>query len=95
VAQVDSRTRGDVDHLLGRALAAWEKLPDVEREIDDWDLTDQIVFVEEWPLEEMRLQRLAEYAEAGQLDGAQHAEYARLLAIVVRNRPIITRLIRA
>ena len=85
----------DIDYLLKRALAAWEKLPDVEREIDAWDLTDQIVFVEEWPLEEMRLQRLAKYAQADQLDGAQQAEYARLLAIVARNRPIITRLIRA
>lgn len=95
MAQVDRSARSDVDHLLERAIAAWESLSEVEREIDTWDLEDQLAFVEEWPLEEGRLQRIAAHARAGTFDDAQQAEYARLLALVARNRPIVARLISA
>jgi hypothetical protein len=95
VAQVDRSTSSDVDHLLKRALATWESLPDVEREIDTWDLADQIAFVEEWPLEEERLQRLAQSERAGALDDRQRAEYARLLTVVARNRSVVARLLSA
>jgi hypothetical protein len=95
VAQVDRSTHNDVDHLLERAFGAWQSLADVEREIDTWDLRDQLVFVEEWPLEEMRLQRLAAYARDGALDTAQRAQYLRLLALVKRNRPVAKRLVSA
>jgi hypothetical protein len=88
MAQVDRSTHNDIDHLLERAFGAWESLADVEREIDTWDLEDQLAFVEEWPLEEMRLQRLAEHDRAGIFDDAQQAEYTRLLALVERNRPV-------
>ena len=60
--QVDHSRRADVDHLLKWAAAAWEELPEVEREIDGWRLEDQLVFTEEWPIEEDRLKRLAERA---------------------------------
>ena len=71
MAQVDRATRADVDHLLKWAIAAWEELAEVEREIDSWDLIQQIVYIEEWPLEEERLRRLAEHARAGDLTETQ------------------------
>lgn len=46
MAQVDRATRADVDHLLKWATAAWKELPEVEREIDSWDLLAQLVFTE-------------------------------------------------
>ena len=87
--------RDDVEHLLGHSIATWEGLAAVEREIDTWDLEDQLAFVEEWPHEEERLQQLAEYARDGALDDGQLARYKRLLALVKRNRPVVTRLLSA
>jgi hypothetical protein len=93
MAQVDRATRSDADHLLARALIAWESLTDVAREIDTWDLADQLAFVEEWPHEEKHLQQLAAYAREGIFDTAQQAKYARLLGLVERTRPVARRLI--
>jgi hypothetical protein len=70
MVQVDRATRADIDHLLKWAVASWEELTEVEREIDTWDLIDQIVFIEEWPLEEERLRRLAKHAQANDLTEA-------------------------
>jgi hypothetical protein len=95
VAQVSRATYPDIDRLLDRAVAAWEELTEVEREIDGWRLEDQLVFVEEWPLEEARLQRLADLDQAGVLSRAQRGRYVGLLRLVERQRPIIERLQRA
>ena len=95
MAQVRQATEADVDHVLGRAVAAWEALPDVEREIDGWDLIDQIVFLEEWPIEEDRLLWLAEHVRAGDFTEAQSTRYRDLLKVVDRHRPIIERLMRS
>jgi hypothetical protein len=92
VVQVDRATRADIDHLLKWAVAAWEGLTEVEQEIDSWDLIDQIVFIEEWPLEEERLRRLAEHARANGMTEAQRIRYEDLLRLVERQRPIIERL---
>jgi hypothetical protein len=95
VAQVDRATRHDVDHLLKWSTVAWQELTEVEREIDGWDLIDQLVFLEEWPLEEERLRRLADLAQTGSLTGDQCARYEELLRLVARQRPIIERLLRS
>ena len=81
-----------MDHLLKWSVAAWEGLTEVEREIDGWDLIDQIVFIEEWPLEEERLRRLAQHVRANDLTEAQRVRYEDLLKLVERQRPIIERL---
>lgn len=82
----------EIDLQLDRATAAWEELPDIEREIDGWRLEDQIVFIEEWPLEEERLRRLADLDRTGAFTRGQHRAYQRLLQLVERQRPIIERL---
>ncbi|MFL5201554.1 MAG: hypothetical protein ACJ8B9_05610 [Microvirga sp.] len=92
MAHVGRATHVDIDHLLDRAIAGWEELTEVEQEIDGWDLIDQIVFIEEWPLEEERLRRLARYAQADDLTEGQRLRYEDLLRLVERQRPIITRL---
>ena len=92
MAQVSPSTRADVDRQLERARAAWDGLPDVEREIGTWDLVDQLVFIEEWPIEEDRLRTLAGHASRGELTSEQLARYEHLLRSVERHRPLVTRL---
>lgn len=92
MAQVDRATRADVDHLLKWATAAWKELPEVEREIDSWDLLAQLVFTEEWQIEEDRLLRLAQLAQSGEFTEAQRARYRELLSLVERNRPVLERI---
>jgi hypothetical protein len=92
VAQVDETLRQDIERLLDRLTYEWGRLPEVEAEIDQWDQIDQIVFIEEWPLEEDWLARLERYVAGGAVTAKQLAEYEKLKAIVAQNRPIIERL---
>ncbi len=84
-----------VEHVLARAIESWEELPEMEREIDTWDHLDQIVYLEEWQIEEDRLLRLAEHAQSGAFTPGQRARYERLLKLVEDHRPIIERLLRS
>jgi hypothetical protein len=92
MAQVTAQARHEIDKLLDLLTWQWERLPSVEAEIDGWDLIEQLDFVEEWPLEEMRLQRLESYAAGGCLNSEQTARYERLRATIEKHRPIIARL---
>lgn len=92
MAQVDRATRSNVDHLLKWATAAWAEVPEVEREIDSWDLLAQLVFTEEWGLEEDRLLRLAELAQSSEFTEEQSIRYRELLSLVERNRPALDRI---
>ncbi len=85
-------TREEVERTLQMAEYQWERLPEVEAGIDDWDQLDQILFIEEWPIEEQRLRRLREFADKGVLDKEQRARYEAVKSTVARNRPIIQRL---
>ncbi len=89
IAETDSEY---VDKSLYLSRASWEELPRVEAEIDDWEQIDQILFIEEWPLEEQRLKRLERYAQEGHMTEDQLARYEELKKIVATNRPIIHRL---
>jgi hypothetical protein len=95
MAQVDRATRKDVDQLLARALAAWGSLPDVQRDIDAWELEDQLAFVEEWPLEDERLQQLAMLARIDALNTIQQERYRELMVLVDQHGVILERLLRA
>lgn len=89
VSETDSEY---IDKLLYLSSANWKELPKVESEIDEWDQIDQIVFIEEWPLEEMRLKSLERYAREGHMTEDQLARYEELKKLVARNRPIIQKL---
>ena len=92
MAQVRPEVQQQVDWMLERSLAAWRGLPEVEAEIDGWDQIDQIVFIEEWPIEENHLTALERYASQGALTPDQMARYGELKRVVERNHPIIRRL---
>ena len=74
------------------ALYQWERLPQVEAEIDNWDLMDQLTYIEGCPPQEQQLKRLERYAQEGHMTEDQLARYEELKKIVARNRPIIRRL---
>ena len=92
MAQVSEATSRDIDRLLHKLLCQWQRLPEVEAEIDQWDWVDQVVFIEEWPLEKDRLADLERYVDQGALTPEQLCQYEELRRIVEQNRPIIRRL---
>lgn len=89
IAETDSEY---VNKSLYLSRASWEELPRVEAEIDNWEQIDQILFIEEWPLEEQRLKRLERYALESRMTEDQLVRYEELKKLVARNRPIIRRL---
>ena len=81
-----------IDGQLTFGKASWERLPEVEAEIDSWDPEDAEVFILEWSIEEDRLDYLEEYRDRGAMTEEQAARYAELKKLVTKNRPIIERL---
>ncbi len=77
---------------LDWSLWQWDRLSEIEAEIDGWDLLDQLDFIEEWPLEEERLLRLEGHAAEGAMTPDQRQRYEDLKRLVAQNRPIIRRL---
>ena len=92
MAHVTDKVRGHVELLLTHSFYQWQRLPRVRDEIDSWDLIDQIVFIEEWPLEEQHLRMIEAYAAKGVLTVEQIARLDELKRIVEQNRPIIREL---
>lgn len=92
MAQVDGETRNRIDLWLSHSIRIWEDLPNVEAEIDNWDIDDQVDYIVEWPIEEDMLQRLEAYARSEVMTEEQLPRYRVLQKIVENNRQIIERL---
>ena len=92
MAQVAGSVSRHAELLLAHCTDTWRRLPEVEAEIEGWDLLDRIDFVEEWPLEEQRLKMLEQYASEGMLTPYQLVRYGELKHLPAQNRPIIRRL---
>ncbi len=78
-----------IERQLTFAEADWERLPEVEVEIDGWDPEDAEVFILEWSIEEDRLDYLEGYYERGAMTEEQATRYEDLKKLVIKNRPII------
>jgi hypothetical protein len=89
MAQVANSVHQHIDIVLVRLLNAWQYLPAAINEIDDWDIVDQIVYVEEWSPDEQLLAVLHKYDQDGALTTDQSARYQELLALVEKNRPLL------
>lgn len=92
MAQVKRSVAEEIAKLLDLLLDEWGEVPRVAAEIDTWDLLDQLHFTEEWPLVEMRLKRLEKLVAQAGLAPAQSARYEELKRLVVKNRPILQRI---
>lgn len=82
----------DIDWLLERVEADWEEVPTVLADWSTWEWVDAVVFVEEWPLVERRMERLHEAAAHGVMIPAQQQRYARVLELAARYRPLVRQL---
>lgn len=89
---MNAPARNEIDWQLAIAWEQWERLPLVETKIDAWGLIEQIVFIEEWLLEEERLRRLERWAHEGHLTSEQMARYRELSDLAQQHAPIIERL---
>lgn len=91
MANPDEQAGAGIDRTLKRSLAAWSELPRIAEEIEGWDEIERIDFVHDWPLQEMRLERLRGYAGEGDelMTEEQWGRYWELEELVARNRPII------
>lgn len=58
MAKVGGATRERMDLLLTQALGAYEELPEVVREIHDWDDSERMSYVYDWFLLEQRVEEL-------------------------------------
>ncbi len=92
MAQLVRTVHQRIDLILDILEEQWGRLPNVEATIDEWDLIDQIVFIEEWPLEEQRLDEMEAYVAEDALAKEQMIRCEELKRVVRRNRPIIYRL---
>jgi hypothetical protein len=92
VAQVKSDVQLAIDQWLDYLTEAWRGLPQAALDIDQWDLIEQIDYVEEWtPKEEVavQLRRLIASPEATE---EQRARYRQLDQLMREHRPILDRL---
>ncbi len=92
MAQVTKAKHDEIDRLLDLSRAGWEELPEVAKEAEAWDRESLEAYLAELPLEEDRLARLAEHAEAGLMDEAQLDRHQRLLELAEERRPLLERL---
>ena len=92
MAQVAPVVQEHIDILLCALLERWHDLPNVIQTIDEWDVVDQIIYVEEWPVVEQRLGILAEYAAENSMNPDQARQYNALLQVVEEHRPLVARL---
>lgn len=58
MAEVGSATQERIDLLLAQALSAYEELPEVVRNIQDWSDAERMSYVYDWFLLEQRVEEL-------------------------------------
>jgi hypothetical protein len=92
MAHVTSNIQQTIDQWIEYLTGAWEQLPQAVRTIDQWDLPEQIDYIEEWaPKEELagQLQRLIALPEA---TDEQRARFWRLQELMHEYRETLSRL---
>lgn len=89
MADVTAATRRDIDRDLDALIAAWKDIPAVFAEINGWDRTEQQIFVVEWPLQEMRRQRLQRFAAADAMNASQQERYRQLLKLIAEHQQLL------
>lgn len=92
MAQIAIRPHDRVDVLLDYLIDEWERLPEAAREIDRWDLIEQIDYVEEWAPKEDLADELQHQIDSSAPSPAQRARYDELQRLMREHRPILDRL---
>lgn len=92
MAKLVTQTEQHIDYLLQHLHDAWMGLPRAEREIGQWDLAEQIAYIEEWGAKESLVDVLHGYRDRGEMTEAQIARLRELENLMERNRVILERL---
>lgn len=78
MAQITTRTGDRVDAHLDSLIEAWRNVPKAAREIDQWDLIDQIDYVEEWGAKESLADTLRQDMASPETTPEQRARFDEL-----------------
>lgn len=92
MAQVTKAKHDEIDRLLDLSRVGWEELSDVAQEAKTWDRESLEAYLAERPLEENRLARLAEHAEAGRMNEAQLERHRQLVELAEEQRSLLKQL---
>jgi hypothetical protein len=83
-----------IDHYLDYELSAWRSVPEYASQWSEMDAADRETFHLHWRgVTEAYLDALERWANAGQLNAAQLAEYGQLHELIAQNRPAIEALL--
>lgn len=93
MAEVRTTAHVDIDKLLDLLSEAWAEMPRIAAEIEGWDPSERVDFLEEWALEEDRLVDLERYAAEGALSDDQRARYDALCQQIAQHRPTLDALL--
>lgn len=92
MAQVATQPPLHVDALLDSLIEAWRALPEVAREIDHWDLIEQLDYVEEWGAKESLADVLRELIASPSATAEQRARYDELQRLARQYRRVLDQL---
>ncbi len=82
-------TRQRIDASLAFSLNEWRSVPELADEWAEWEVVDRLTFRYEWSIREDHLDQLAQWRAWGLFTEEQRAQYAELLDLVARHRPIL------
>lgn len=89
MAKVAADLHRRIDLLLDYLFEAWKELPSAARQIDGWDVADQVDYVEEWVPKLQRLEELRRYVRAGRLTEEQISRYQQLEELVQQHAHLL------
>ena len=92
MAQVATRSQDRVDTHLESLIEGWRNVPKVAREIDRWDLIDQIDYVEEWGAKESLADTLRRDMASPAATPEQCARYDELQRLRREYGPLLERI---
>lgn len=93
MADVKTTAHVEIDKLLDLLNEAWAEMPSIAADIEGWDPSERVDFLEEWALEEERLADVERYAARGALSDHQRARYDALCQQIAQLRPTLDALL--
>jgi hypothetical protein len=91
--QTPKQLRDWADRLLSGLLSDWKELPEIAVEIDEWDDSEALDFIEEWRFVESQRYDLERIADTGVLTAEQDQRLDELRKLVSEHKPLLDRLL--
>ncbi|MDQ6604562.1 MAG: hypothetical protein M3Z19_17715 [Chloroflexota bacterium] len=84
--------RGDIDRQIAIAIGNWEDVAEVATEWIEMSEEEQFLYFIDWPVAEIRTQRLLTMESILPADDERAAKLRTLRILVERNRPLLERM---